>query len=217
MGASGGGIVAGSGGGGLTARARWTGVSRPGGSAPQPRQAVAVADTEFAIHAHPDTHPPPAAASPRETLAGLGADHTISGAVAGYVLKATASNAARMAATDGASGLRTASRTSWDVAALTAANTVGLRTPSSDVRAGAAEALLKSNAGGKLGLKGLEIGAAMILAGGGNIATEPDIQFTGRHAAGGRSCSLYLALGTHNVPVPSKQHLSSATTPRLRP
>ena len=129
------------------------------------------------------------------TNTGLGPDHTVSGAVAGWVLRATASNAARMAqllVTDlGAAGAN------WDVAALTAANTVGLRTPSSDVRTGAAEALLKSNAAGELGLKGLVVGAAMILSGSGNIAAYPDIQFTGDALLAAEG-SLYVSLDSDN-------------------
>jgi hypothetical protein len=192
VGASGGGIVAGSGGGGLTAHAL-NGPYHTGELDPD-QAPWAVTDTEFAIHAaNPDAHH--ARQHVLATGTALGPDHTISGAVAGHVLKATASNAARMAQLMvpelGATGA------SWDVAALTAANTVGLRTPSSDVRAGAAEALLKSNAAGELGLKGLAIGAAMILAGGGNIDVEPDIQFIG-NALLATEGSLYLALDSDN-------------------
>ena len=149
---------------------------------------------ELATHAaNPDAHH--AKQHVLATNTGLGADHTISGAVAGWVLKATASNAARMAqllVTDlGATGAN------WDVAALTAANTVGLRTPSSDVRTGAAEALLKSNAAGELGLKGLAVGSAMILSGSGNIAAYPDIQFTGDALLAAEG-SLYVSLDSDN-------------------
>jgi hypothetical protein len=186
--------VSGGGGGGGIASHALNDTSIHTGQLAQAQAPWAVTDTEFAIHAaNPDAH------HARQHLlanaAGLGADHTISGAVAGYVLKATASNAARMAQLMvpelGATGA------SWDVAALTAANTVGLRTPSSDVRAGAAEALLKSNAAGELGLKGLTIGAAMVLAGGGNIDVEPDIQFIG-NALLATEGSLYLALDSDN-------------------
>jgi hypothetical protein len=186
--------VSGGGGGGGIASHALNDTSIHTGQLAQAQAPWAVTDTEFAIHAaNPDAHH--ARQHVLATGTALGPDHTISGAVAGHVLKATASNAARMAQLMvpelGATGA------SWDVAALTAANTVGLRTPSSDVRAGAAEALLKSNAAGELGLKGLTIGAAMVLAGGGNIDVEPDIQFIG-NALLATEGSLYLALDSDN-------------------
>jgi len=154
----------------------------------------AVTDTEFTTHTgDPDAHH--ARSHVLATNAGLGPDHTVSGAMAGWVLRATASNAARMAQL--MVGDLGASGDAWDVVSLTAANTVGLRTPSSDVRSGAAEAYLKSNAAGEIGLKGLAIGGAMIFGGSGNIGTEPDIQFTGNAFLAAEG-SLYVSLDSDN-------------------
>lgn len=157
---------------------------------------VTVDGVDLSAHAaNPDAHH--AKQHVLANASGLGADHTISGAVAGWVLRATASNAARMAqllVTDlGATGLN------FDVVALTAANTVGLRTPASDVTA-PLEALLKSNAAGEIALAGLKIGAgvgAMIFSGSGNIANFPDIQFTA-NALLAVEQSLYIALDSDN-------------------
>jgi hypothetical protein len=155
----------------------------------------ATTKSEFAAHAaDPDAHH--AKQHVLANASGLGTDHTISGAVAGWVLRATASNAARMAqlmVTDlGAAGAN------WDVAALTAANTVGLRTPSADVRTGAAEALLKSNAAGELGLNGLAVGAAMIFSGSNNIALYPDILFAGNGFLAAEQ-NLYISLDSDSA------------------
>ena len=86
----------------------------------------------------------------------------------------------------------------FQVVGLTATNTLGLLTPSSDVRSGPAEALLKSNAAGEVALKGLAIGAAMTLAGTNNIATAPDIQF-GSNGLLAAESSLYFSVDSNNT------------------
>lgn len=156
---------------------------------------ITIDGVDISAHASdPDAHHPRAHVLATNTA--LGPDHTISGAAAGWVLRATASNAARMMqllVTDlGASGA------SWDVVSLTAANTVGLRTPSSDVRTGAAEAYLKSNAAGELALKGMALGSAMVFAGNNTPAAGPHLQFasTGLIAAAG---GLYINIDSDNT------------------
>jgi hypothetical protein len=92
--ATGGGGVVSGGGGAMSAHA----LNGPyhTGELDESQAPWAVTDTEFAIHAaNPDAHH--ARQHVLATGTALGPDHTISGAVAGHVLKATASNAARMA------------------------------------------------------------------------------------------------------------------------
>jgi hypothetical protein len=66
-----------------------------------------------------------------------------------------------------------------DLVGLTAANTLGLLTPSSDVSAGVA-AILKSTSGGVLRLAKVEVGAtpAVTIFGTDNPAVNPDLEFT---------------------------------------
>lgn len=105
------------------------------------------------------------------TNAGLGPDHTIGGATAGHVLRASGAAAAAFAQLQHGDlggvgpndhhnrqhGITSASDhtvtgSSWDVIALTGTNTLGVRTPVADTTAGTLEGLLKSNAAGGLEL-----------------------------------------------------------------
>ncbi|MBP9026522.1 MAG: hypothetical protein KBH81_10325, partial [Phycisphaerae bacterium] len=87
--------VSGGGGGGIASHAL-NDTSIHTGQLAQAQAPWAVTDTEFAIHAaNPDAHH--ARAHVLATNTALGPDHSISGAVAGWVVRATASNAARMA------------------------------------------------------------------------------------------------------------------------
>lgn len=123
----------------------------------------------------------------------LGDDHTISGATAGHVLRATAANAARfmqLLITDlGATG------NDWDVVSLTAANTVGLRTPTS---APSGAALLKSDANGGLTLRRVSVGTALTLNSGGDLTVGPDIQFDGNALIASEG-SLYINLDSDDA------------------
>ena len=100
----------------------------------------------------------------------VGGDHTASGLTAGWTIRATDATTFAWAqlqhgdlggvsanqhhnqvhAITGAD--HTVSGASWDVIALTATNTLGVRTPLADTTAGVLEALLKSNASGGLEL-----------------------------------------------------------------
>lgn len=136
------------GGGGVLAAHALSDTSIHTGQLAQGQATWAVTDAEFLAHAaDPDAHHPRAHVLATNT--GLGGDHSISGAVAGWVLRATASNAARMAQLghDDLSGVtanqhhsqvhgivggdHTVTGSQYQIVGLpVAANTLGLLTPS---------------------------------------------------------------------------------------
>lgn len=175
--ATGGGVVV-SGGGAMSAHA----LNGPyhTGTLDEAQAPWAVTDSEFAAHTgDPDAH------HARQHLlanaSGLGPDHTVSGAVAGYVLKATAANAARFMqlAHSDLGGVtadqhhaqvhnivgsdHTLAGSAFQLVGATGTNTLGLLTPSSNP--GAAAAILRTSSGGGLTLDTLTVTSNLFISG----------------------------------------------------
>jgi hypothetical protein len=133
----------------------------------------AVTETEFGVHtANANAHH--ARDHVLATNTGLGADHTIAGATAGQVLRASGTEAARFERLF-YSDLQGTGAT-YDVVAWTATDTITKRTPSADVSAGGTE-ILRSNAG-KLTLRDNTITDELIV-GADLIHTRPNLLAVG--------------------------------------
>jgi hypothetical protein len=155
---------------------------------------ITIDGVDLSAHvADPDAHH--ARAHVLATNVGLGTDHSMSGATAGHVLRASSATAAAFAQLQHADlGGVTANQhhnqihlitgsdhtitgSAFQVVGATATNTLGLLTPSSDVGTTPAQAILKSTSSGGLILGTLTVKGSVDVINGGDLTVGSNILF----------------------------------------